>query len=498
MKINGDGFARVALIPILILLGAVVLTAFLLTRQTRLINRAAPTTLPSASPWGNATKYRGVMGQLLSYVDVLNPDFSLGEDFTVELWVKTPDSAPADIPQRIQTLIGTNTPRANNSALHLYFSDNQGAYAGPTRFQFATVGEDGKVYDLYGTTAIEWGKWYHLAVVRYSGSLRMFVNGKVEGAVTIMPVQAKKIDQRLLFGAFVYNYSWSNFFQGQIDEVRISSTARYSSDFAPPRLPFSNDANTLGLWHFDEPAGSSHVQDASNHNPAGYLGNVDLVVSGIPYTIIPSYRACRNYACAKIEGIGKNSCSYDAQCTFVRNSSFELDLNRDNHPDMWSRGKFLDGEDRVDGNIYLEGKASFKFSPKSPTSTATEAIAQSIAYSGAPDEAVVLDVWNKTNQNLSGGNTGAIMRVYYADGTSDYTVGLFPRTAHEWTKKRLVVVPDEPYTKILVTFYNTNSSANYWLDKVSINLVKSASSKGYRTSSNEVGAKELKQLDAAL
>jgi hypothetical protein len=71
------------------------------------------------------------------------------------------------------------------------------------------------------------------------------------------------------------------FFDGAIDEVRISSVVRYTSDFVPSSTPFSADANTLGLWHFDEGAGQS-AADVSTSANDGTLGDTDSVDSADP------------------------------------------------------------------------------------------------------------------------------------------------------------------------------------------------------------------------
>ena len=45
--------------------------------------------------------------------------------------------------------------------------------------------------------------------------------------------------------------------EGLIDEVRLSSIARYTDDFTLPAGAFTADDNTLRLWHFDEGEGES-------------------------------------------------------------------------------------------------------------------------------------------------------------------------------------------------------------------------------------------------
>jgi len=56
-------------------------------------------------------------------------------------------------------------------------------------------------------------------------------------------------------------------FGGRIDEVRISNSVRYTTDFSPsPTL--GADGNTKGLWHFDEPVGSTLFSDSSGNGYA--------------------------------------------------------------------------------------------------------------------------------------------------------------------------------------------------------------------------------------
>ena len=56
-------------------------------------------------------------------------------------------------------------------------------------------------------------------------------------------------------------------FTGYIDEVRISTEARYDVEkkgFMPDDK-FKNDAKTAALWHFDEPSGTREFSDASGN-----------------------------------------------------------------------------------------------------------------------------------------------------------------------------------------------------------------------------------------
>lgn len=56
-------------------------------------------------------------------------------------------------------------------------------------------------------------------------------------------------------------------FAGCIDEVRISTVARYDvdKDGFTPLKKFKGDAKTVALWHFDEPSGTREFSDASGN-----------------------------------------------------------------------------------------------------------------------------------------------------------------------------------------------------------------------------------------
>jgi hypothetical protein len=79
------------------------------------------------------------------------------------------------------------------------------------------------------------------------------------------------------------------YFDGTIDEVRISDVVRYSGDFQPWSAAFSADANTVGLWHFDEGMGQTVADDSASGNDGtlGDSGSVDgadpLWVEGYPW-----------------------------------------------------------------------------------------------------------------------------------------------------------------------------------------------------------------------
>ena len=90
--------------------------------------------------------------------------------------------------------------------------------------------------------------WYHVAICRGSGTTRLFVDGVQRGSFsdTLNYVQG---NSNLYIGGWWNNSSTATGFNGWIDEVRVSSIARYTAGFTPTTSAFTNDSNTILLVH---------------------------------------------------------------------------------------------------------------------------------------------------------------------------------------------------------------------------------------------------------
>jgi hypothetical protein len=166
---------------------------------------------------------------------------------------------------------------------------------------------------ICGTRAVANGAWHHVAVTRNqtSGQLRIFVDGVLDaegsgptGDVSYRdgrPTSNPK-DRIIAIGAEKHDISTSQYpsYSGWVDELRISNTIRYTSNFTPPTSPFNTDANTAALYHFNEgPVGACQgtVVDSSGASggpssgtcryggsPAGPLYSADNPFSQPPVT----------------------------------------------------------------------------------------------------------------------------------------------------------------------------------------------------------------------
>jgi hypothetical protein len=108
-------------------------------------------------------------------------------------------------------------------------------------------------------------QWYHIAVVRTGGVLKMFVDGSQIGADdTSLGSRALRDSAAPLTIGGDNRSSGGNDFRGYADEIRISKgAARWTANFTPPAAAYTRDANTALLMHCDGPNGGTAYTDSS-------------------------------------------------------------------------------------------------------------------------------------------------------------------------------------------------------------------------------------------
>ena len=107
------------------------------------------------------------------------------------------------------------------------------------------------------------GQWYHIACCQLGQS------GGDDGVIYVDGIECGR--NGLIYSPWPTNADLCLQQSGVlIDELRLSDTARYTSDFPPPHEPFTADEYTVGLWHFDEGEGTI-AEDASGHDNTGTI-----------------------------------------------------------------------------------------------------------------------------------------------------------------------------------------------------------------------------------
>jgi PKD repeat protein/glucose/arabinose dehydrogenase len=214
-------------------------------------------TTASATPTGGfALQFNGTS----SHVRVADaPSLRLASNLTLEAWIK---------------------PTSVSGHRHIAGKNNYELSIEPSGSGFKALWEfsSGGSWRSVASGSYPLNQWYHVAGTYDGSTMRLFVNGTLVGTQTT----SGTIDQTSNPFRIGSADGSGDLFPGVIDEVRLSSTVRYTASFARPQASFTTDASTRGLWHLDEGSGTTTI-DASGGNNTGTLINNPVWVTDLPY-----------------------------------------------------------------------------------------------------------------------------------------------------------------------------------------------------------------------
>ena len=195
-----------------------------------------------------------------SYISVEHDDaLNLGRTWTIEAWVMQDDLC------RTNPII---IKGVKNPSFQIYGNEELstgGCLKKPNAGYFYGVSSNDS-YNLFSNQETTQMDWFHIALSVSENSSKLFINGTLhdqkESEKSIINNKAP-----LYFGVSLDDNP--DFFAGIIDEIRLSSTARYTDNFNPEKR-FRKDNETIALWHFDEQAGTETFSDG-NINIKGLL-----------------------------------------------------------------------------------------------------------------------------------------------------------------------------------------------------------------------------------
>jgi hypothetical protein len=190
-------------------------------------------------------------------------------------WFTIPDGTWADIGTGDFTMEAWIYVTATSGYVGIIGSGN---FGGPTTYDWSwdmdmAVAARTLRFDLYNgvgsdvgpnsTTTIVLNTWTHVAVVRSGGTIKQYFNGVLDANTfsSTHDIQSHGV-------VYIGNQSRGIPFQGNIDEVRISSNARYTAAFTAfgqdggtisSPTPFTSDANTLLLIHGEAQAATGKI-----------------------------------------------------------------------------------------------------------------------------------------------------------------------------------------------------------------------------------------------
>jgi hypothetical protein len=179
------------------------------------------------------SKFGGASGLLASTSDYLtvpaSSAFAPGTgDFTIEGWfyqTQEPSSFGSNIWS--QTVSGTN---------YFVVSAGTGGVATPAKqLSFVATASGGGTW-ISHPTVYSLNTWYHFAVTRSSGAVRLFLNG-VASSATTNTINLSDTTRVPTIGR--YTHSATQQYVGHLDEIRYTKgVARYVSDFTPSAAEF--------------------------------------------------------------------------------------------------------------------------------------------------------------------------------------------------------------------------------------------------------------------
>jgi hypothetical protein len=256
---------------------------------------SAPATSPSSSPAtadtsplrGFSLRFHANTSADVDQVKVpIDPHVAadVGRDVTIEFWIKS--EAGSNTTATCQA--GSDGWTYGNTILDRDVSGDgdfgeYGVSLSGGRIAFG-VGRAGRSQTICGLIDVADGRWHHVALTRRAldGQMRVYVDG-TESGQGVGPAgdisyrdgrpTAASQDPYLVVGAAKQDTTeFRPGFSGWLDDLRISSKMRYTVPFDRPDSPFTPDAETALLLHFDEgPAGpcASTVLDTSGRGVHG-------------------------------------------------------------------------------------------------------------------------------------------------------------------------------------------------------------------------------------
>ena len=153
-------------------------------------------------------------------------------DFTIECWFRS------DQFDSLRTLISKYKTVDGLRSWRLFFNSSSQLSLDITEF-----GTGSGIQNLTTASTFSANTWYHLAVVRNGATITIYINGTADSNTLNYGASTKVFESptSILIGAQSNSSGTRYYFDGYIDELRISRTARYTEDFTPPTAPFADE-----------------------------------------------------------------------------------------------------------------------------------------------------------------------------------------------------------------------------------------------------------------
>ncbi len=222
----------------------------------------APSTAYDAGTNGGSAYFDG-SGDYLVAADNAALGMSTG-DFTIEFWV--------------------NTTRAINTGTNdqwIFDTRPSGTSSGTNQIQIKMLKTTGTITatlsagSIAGTTVCEPNTWNHVAVVKSSGTTKLYVNGIQTGS-SYTDTNDYGSSRNVVIGEVGDARTFNGYFTGYLSDVRVvKGTAVYTTNFTPPTAPLTAISGTSLLLN----CVNAGIYDNSGKNDIETVGNAQISTS---------------------------------------------------------------------------------------------------------------------------------------------------------------------------------------------------------------------------
>jgi len=189
---------------------------------------------------------------------------------TVELWFKPDSTIDSSTFSDYSTLIVRNSDNCGGCQEYgLQFVAAQ--YPHPGTIRFYHYDDNANLFQVF-SDGDQWqaGEWHHVAgVLDPDMGMLLFIDGHLQSDIDTGGTEATHVSTFITALARHGNIAF-RYFKGNLDDVRLSTVARYQADFVPPCPDLVTDSDTRALWNLNETTGTT-ANDASGN---GFDGTV--------------------------------------------------------------------------------------------------------------------------------------------------------------------------------------------------------------------------------
>src|SRR3989339_708268 len=230
--------------------------------------------LPVIPDFGTGVTFNGSN----QYATMSDTDYSVTTALTMEAWIN-----PAST-EGVQHIMGKWTPFGGTQANSYLLAINEG-YIG------VWLSSDGTLEQSFTSVAtVSTSTWAHVALVFDNGTAKLYINGALDTTYTTDPsfTTLSKSTEVFSLGASHTGSTTGYYYNGQMDEARVWTTARSEADIQADMYQTlqGDEIGLAGYWNMDEGSGTTLTDSTTNENTATLIGTPTFTETSIAPIVV--------------------------------------------------------------------------------------------------------------------------------------------------------------------------------------------------------------------